>query len=109
MLQHGMGRIVLACYRPKPGQQDALRALLRSHVPRLRSLGLVTERIPIAMEAKDGTCLEVFEWVSAEAIQNAHTNPEVLKMWGEFGQVCDYVPIAQVPEAANLFSEFTPL
>lgn len=104
-----MGRIVIACYRPKPGQQDTLRELLRSHVPRLRSLGLVTERIPIAMEAKDGTCLEVFEWVSEEAIQNAHTNPAVLAMWDEFGKVCDYVPAAQVSEAANLFSEFTPL
>jgi hypothetical protein len=104
-----MTRIVIACYRPKPGRQDALRELLRTHVARLRGLGLVTARPPIAMEAGDGTCVEVFEWVSAEAIQSAHTNPEVLKMWGEFGQACDYVPLTQVPEAANLFSEFTPL
>ena len=104
-----MGRIVIACYRPKPGQQDALRELLRTHVARLHALGLVTGRVPIAMEARDGTCVEVFEWVSDEAIQNAHTNPAVLAMWDEFGKVCDYVPVAQVAEAADLFSNFTPL
>jgi hypothetical protein len=30
-------------------------------------------------------------------------------MWEEYAAVCDYVPVAQVPEAAQLFSEFTPL
>ena len=103
-----MGRIVIACYRPKAGQAAALRRLVLEHVATLRSLGLVTNREPIAMEAKDGTFVEVFEWASAEAIQAAHTKPGVLKMWGAYGKVCDYIPVAQVPEAAQLFSEFTP-
>jgi len=104
-----MGRIVIACYRPKPGQQDALRALVREHVATLRSIGLVTKRVPITMEAKDGTFLEVFEWASPEAIQAAHSHPAVLRMWEQYGQVCDYVPISQVAEAAQIFSEFTPV
>ena len=104
-----MGRIVIACYRPKPGHQDGLRALAREHVVTLRSIGLVTDRTPIVMEAADGTIVEVFEWASAEAIQAAHTNPTVLQMWERYGEVCDYIPIGQVPEAAQLFSEFTPL
>jgi hypothetical protein len=104
-----MGRIVIACYRPKPGRQEALRALVAGHVAALRSLGLVTDRVPIVMEAKDGTVLEVFEWASPEAIQAAHAHPTVLKMWEEYAAVCDYVPIGQVPEAAQMFSEFAPL
>jgi hypothetical protein len=104
-----MGRVVIVCYKPKPGQHEALRALMVTHVARLREAGLVTSRRPITMEAKDGTCVEVFEWASAEAIQAAHTHPVVLKMWEEYGKVCDYVPIAHVPEAAQLFSEFTPV
>ena len=60
------------------------------------------------MQAKDGTMIEVFEWKSKEAIDRAHVNPRVQKMWDEFSRVCDYVPIAQVEEAAGLFSEFTP-
>jgi hypothetical protein len=103
-----MGRIVISCYKPKAGKEKALQALIVDHVPTLRRIGLVTERTPILMEAKDGTLVEVFEWVSAEAIQSAHSHPAVLRMWEEYGKVCDYVPVAQLPEAAQLFSEFTP-
>ncbi len=101
--------VVIACYRPKPGQQAALRALMPDHVPRLRAQGLVTDRAPIMMEAADGTIVEVFEWKSQQAIDSAHENPAVLEMWREYGEVCDYVPVATVAEAAQLFSNFTPL
>jgi hypothetical protein len=104
-----MGRVVIACYRPKPGKQAALRTLIQEHFPTLRSQKLVTDRAPITMEAEDGTIVEVFEWASKSAIDAAHSNPVVLAMWKEYEAVCDYVPIASVPEAAQLFSEFTPL
>ncbi len=104
-----MGRIVIACYRPKAGQADALRRLVKTHVATLRSIGLVSNRVPITMEAKDGSIVEVFEWASAEAIQAAHGHPVVLKMWEEYGKLCDYLPVAQVPEASQLFSEFAPI
>ena len=104
-----MGRIVIVGYRPKPGQADALKTLMASHVPRLRVEGLATAREPITMEARDGTILEVFEWISKEAIESAHTNPVVQSMWQEYDAVCDYVPVDSVAEAASLFSEFTPL
>ena len=104
-----MGRIVVACYRPKLGQKEALRALLREHVATLRAIGLVTDRVPIMMEARDGTFVEVFEWESPEAIQAAHGHPVVLRMWEEYAKACEYVPISQVAEASQLFSEFTPV
>ena len=104
-----MSRIVIACYRAKAGQQEALRGLIRDHVATLRAIGLATDRAPITMEAADGTILEVFEWVSADAIKAAHGHPTVLKMWEAFGAVCDYMPVAQVPEASQLFSDFTPI
>ena len=103
-----MGRIVIVGYKPKPGKNQALKALMKTHLPRLKQEGLVTDRESILMEAADGTIIEVFEWVSKEAIQNAHTNPEVLKMWGEYAEVCDYVPVGDVPEIGSFFSEFGP-
>jgi hypothetical protein len=30
-------------------------------------------------------------------------------MWGKYAQVCDYVPVGEVPEGKGLFSEFTPI
>jgi hypothetical protein len=53
---------------------------MKTHLPRLKQEGLVTDRESILMEAADGTIVEVFEWISEEAIQNAHKNPAVLQM-----------------------------
>jgi hypothetical protein len=104
-----MGRIVIAVYRPKPGQTDALSALLRDHVPFLRRLGLATARTPVLMRAADGTFLEVFEWASPAAIEQAHSHPEVLALWDRFAAVCDYDAVANVPECQQPFGEFEPV
>ena len=68
----------------------------------------MTDRDSILMEAADGTIIEVFEWKSKSAIQQAHTNPAVLKLWEKFAEACDYIPVGQVEETTKLFSEFTP-
>lgn len=102
-------RTVIACYRPKPGQEAALHALVHGHVPALRRLGLATDRAPYTLRAADGTCVEVFEWTSAAAIEAAHTNPEVHRMWAAFGAACDIVRFSPLAEAQSLFAEFSPL
>ncbi|WP_436516882.1 antibiotic biosynthesis monooxygenase [Ekhidna sp. To15] len=103
------GRIVIACYRPKPGKEKALEELSKTHVERLKNEGLVTERMPIVMRANEGTIVEVFEWKSKEAIEKAHENPVVQKMWGEYAEVCEYVQPISIDEFQNLFSEFEPI
>ena len=102
-------RTVIACYRPKPGQEAALHALVHGHVPALRRLGLATDRAPYTLRAADGTCVEVFEWTSAAAIEAAHSHPEVHKMWAAFGAACEVVKVSQLVEAQSLFAEFSPL
>ena len=104
-----MGKIVIVGYKPKNGKAAELKTLMRTHLPRLKQAGLATDRESIIMEAADGTIVEVFEWLSEEAIQNAHKNPEVLKMWGEYAEVCDYVPVGSLTEAGSLFSSFEPV
>jgi hypothetical protein len=102
-------RIVIVAYKPLPGKAQALKELMKTHVTILREQGLATEREPILMEAQDGTLIEVFGWVSKEAIAGAHKNPAVLKMWGEYAQVCEYIPAGNVAELGQMFSEFTPV
>jgi quinol monooxygenase YgiN len=104
-----MGRIVIVAYKPKPGKEAALKELMHTHLPRLKQEGLVRDKEPYIMEAGDGTIVEVFEWLSDEAIQTAHTNPEVQKMWGEYAEVCDYTTIGSLSEAMSMFSNFTAL
>jgi quinol monooxygenase YgiN len=100
--------IVIAVYKPKPGQETALQELMREHLLVLKQQNLVTDRASIMMQAADGTIIEVFEWKSRQAIEQAHSNPAVLKMWEKYATACDYIPVAQVPEAATLFSAFKP-
>lgn len=104
-----MGQIVIVAYKPKPGKADDLKSLVKNHVTRLSNEGLVTLREPAIMETAEGVIIEMFEWLSAEAIQMAHSNPAVHKMWSEFAEVCDYVPLNTLPETANLFAEFSAL
>ena len=102
-------RIVMVGYKPLPGKESALKELMKTHVARLRKEGLVSDREPILMVSASGTFIEVFGWKSKAAIESAHQNPEVQKMWSEYAEVCEYVPVGSVDEAGNLFSEFTPV
>lgn len=102
-------KIVIVAYRPFPGKEEQLKELMKTHVEILRKEGLVSARQSIVMQAKDATIVEVFGWNSAEALEAAHSNPVVLKMWEEYSKVCDYVPLKELNEAHNLFSEFIPV
>ena len=104
-----MGSISVACYKPKPGCEDALRELVRNHLPPLRAQELVTERPSIVMRTADGTIVEVFEWVSQEAIAGAHSNPVVLDLWKRFEAVCTYEIPSNLAEFTKMFAHFEPI
>ena len=101
-----MGRFVIVAYKPKPDKHAALAAAVEKHLSVLSAENLVTDRSPYVMHAADGTVLEVFEWRSAKAISQAHKSPAVQALWGEFAAVCDYVPLASLAEAQQMFAEF---
>jgi quinol monooxygenase YgiN len=103
------GIVCIVAYRPKAGHEAELLDLIRGRVPTLRKEGLVTDRVPVIMRAKDGTIIEVSEWKSQEAIEAAHRNPRVLAMWDKFFAVCDCVPLKTVPESETMFAGFEPI
>lgn len=103
------GIVVIVAYRPKAGRESELLELVRNRVPTLRKEGLVSDRVPIIMRAKDGTLIEVSEWKSHEAIEEAHKNLRVLEMWDKFFTVCDCVPLKTVPESETMFAGFEPI
>ena len=103
------GVIVIVAYRPKPEKETELLKLVRSRVPTLRKEGLVTDRAPVLMRARDGTIIEVSEWKSQEAIDAAHKNPNVLAMWEKFFAICDCVPFRTLAEAEEMFPNFEPV
>ena len=104
-----MGSISVACYKPRPGCESALLELVRNHLPPLRAVGLVTDRQSIVMRTADGTIVEVFEWVSEEAIAAAHHNPTVLVLWKHFEALCTYEIPSKISEFQQMFSHFEPV
>jgi hypothetical protein len=104
-----MGRFVIVGYRPKPGMADTLLAIVGRHWNVLRREALVSPRPAQLMRATDGTIVEVFEWLCAQSIERAHNNAAVQALWSEFAAVCEPVPLAQLPEAGQLFAEFDSL
>jgi len=104
-----MGILVIACYRPKPGKSNALLALMKTHLPILRAEGLVGDGPSLCGRAKDGTIVEAFTWKSQAAIDEAHKNPTVLAMWGEYEKVCDHALLNSLAEAADMFASFEPV
>lgn len=104
-----MGQFVIAVYRPKPGKEEALVDLIRQHVPVLRQEGLATDRPAFAMRSADGSIVELFEWVSQLAVAAARDNPAVQEMRRRFEEVCDYIPLKDLPEAQDLFAPFGPI
>lgn len=101
-----MGRFVIVAYKPKADKHQQLLDAVREHLEVLRNQQLVTERPANVMQAGDGTILEIFEWRSAEAISQAHSNPAVQALWAKFGAACDYVPLASLAECQQMFAEF---
>ena len=79
---------VIATYRVKKGRERAFHVLLKGHWPTLRREGLVTPTKSVIYRGKDDSgayvYYEIFSWVSAKAVRDAHTNPAIHALWGRF-------------------------
>lgn len=97
---------VMALFRPKPGHEAALMACMRDHLPVLRARGLATDAPSTVLRAADGTLVEIFDWRSAAAIDAAHADPEVARLWARYAACCDYVTLADLAESRAMFPSF---
>ena len=100
-----MGRFVIVACTPKAGKEALLHALVEKHLRVLSAEQLVSDRPAHVMRAGDGTIVEVFEWLSPEAIERAHKSPAVDALWAELAAVCAYTPLAKLAECNTMFAE----
>lgn len=103
-----MTEFVIAIYKPKPDGLETLKAELRRHHGVLVGEGLATERKPLLMSAKDGTVLEIFEWVDHEAASTAHENDKVMAVWNRMAAVCEFSTLNALEESQGPFPHFQP-
>ncbi len=101
-----VSRIAINSYRPKAGSETVLLSELRDHQSLLWSEGLATDLEPIVMRASDGTLIEIFQWASPAAIEDAHRNARVQAAWARLETYAEFVPLAALPGADAPFADF---
>ncbi|EFM08450.1 conserved hypothetical protein [Paenibacillus curdlanolyticus YK9] len=99
----------IALYRPNPGKENELRAIVKEHEPALRQEGLITEHPLTRLEGADGTIIEMFEWKSAEAMHQAHKSPVIWPIWERMMAVAEMANLASLQEANQPFPNFKRL
>jgi len=82
--------LVLVTYRARPGAEEQLSGVLRTHVARLRELGFIADKPHFAAARPDqpGTFVESFWWVGPGAIEQAHDHPDVQEIWMRIEDLC---------------------
>lgn len=82
--------LTLVTYTARPGCEEELAGLLRTHVARLSELGLVADKPSwvAAQTDKPGTFLESFYWRDDGAPHLAHDHSEVQEMWMRVEDLC---------------------
>jgi quinol monooxygenase YgiN len=91
-------------YRPKPGSEAALLAMVKKHWPSISSTGLVTDEKAVvyrALNKRSGQeyFIEIFTWRDEEASSLAHQTPEVMAVWEPMGPLLESMEIAAITEA----------
>ena len=94
--------LTLVMYQARPGNEEELAGVLRTHVARLRELGLIADRPHFAAARPDakGRFVETFWWAHEGAPSLAHDHSEVQEMWMRVEDLCvpgGVRPIALAP------------
>ncbi|WP_270182713.1 hypothetical protein [Alkalihalobacillus sp. CinArs1] len=101
--------VSIALYRPHPGKEEDLQKVVKDHLPTLRREGLITEQTPLHLQANDGTILEIFQWKSIAAKDEAHQSDVVMEVWEKFMAVAEMTTLSSLEEANQPFPNFKPI
>ncbi|MCL4233749.1 MAG: hypothetical protein KJ042_04435 [Deltaproteobacteria bacterium] len=104
------GEIMFAVYKPREGKEMELKMALKRHVPTLRQQGYVTLRPPLFLKsAQDGTYIEIFQWVSLDAMKQAHDDEKVREVWSAIEAAAEIRTLADLEESKTPFPSFLPV
>jgi hypothetical protein len=101
-----MGIVSILLYKPKEGKEEELKKLIKSHVPLLRGLGLITFSQTYIARSVNGTYVEIFEWASPDSVEKAAKHPDIQALREKFMNVCDYQTLSSLEESNEEFPRF---
>lgn len=99
----------IALYQPKKGKEEELMEIIEGHTPLLKREGLITEFQPVLLKSENGTYLELFQWKSVEAKDQAHESSTVMKLWEQMMEIAEMKNLSSLAEANQLFPNFERL
>ena len=93
-------------YRPQPGKEEELLALIKKHGPALQTTGLISGPAPTIYRATDKRSgekffIETFSWRDQEAPEAAHQTPEVMAVWEPMTPLLAGMQLAVVEEVSG--------
>jgi quinol monooxygenase YgiN len=100
--------LTIALYKPYVGKEQELNEILKTHVFTLRDENLITSLEPIRIISENGTVIEIFEWRSEEAKDQAHNSNQVMTIWNNLMEIAEMTSLSTLPEASTLFPNFKP-
>lgn len=84
---------VICTYRVISGKEKAFEKLLNRHWPALHELGLVTDDHTTVFKGVDDQgrpyYVEIFDWLNEEAVNRAHSHPEIAAIWEPMDTLCE--------------------
>ena len=80
--------LTLVTYRARPGSEEELAGVLRTHVARLRELGLVADRPHFAAAKGQSEFVECFWWAHEGAEALARDHSEAQELWMRVEDLC---------------------
>ena len=101
--KNSSSKITLCRYWVKPEKDAEFRKLLERHWPTFSELGLVADSPPHLVfrgETKDHRIfyVETFPWKDAQAVERAHSLPEVASVWEPMGTCCTDMEFSSVEQ-----------
>jgi hypothetical protein len=106
-------QIAIAVYHAMEEKDEEFFSLIRAHWPVLYRRGLVTPMRPKVAQSTTtpGVFIETFEWKSPAAVDRAHRDPEVQRIWNAMAAIWQKpsATLARLPECQSQFAHFAML
>lgn len=101
-----MRKIALIVYKPREGRTHELVDSLLENIPIMRKMGYVSFREQIVAKSKDGSILQIFEWLEEDSQEQAMADPIVQDMWMRATKISDFQKPVEVSEFHETLSMF---
>lgn len=101
-----MSEYAIAVYELKDASlAPQLEAKLREHRRLLEEENLCIAQGYATLKDNNNFYIEVVGWKPG-AVEAAHKNSKVLKLWGEFEPLCQFKTLRDLPSSVNPFPKF---